>query len=51
MEDVIKDILKMGKCMAKDILYGLMEENMKVNITTILNMGKENLDGQTDQNI
>lgn len=37
--------------MVKDILNGLMAENMKVNIITILNMEKENLDGQMDQNI
>jgi hypothetical protein len=38
MEDIMRDIGKIVKCMVKVHIYGLMEENLKENLKMIKKM-------------
>ncbi len=41
MENIIKENLKMIKKMDMELMYGLMEKNMKVNFQKVYNMAKD----------
>lgn len=51
MEEVIKGIGGMEKCMGKVFIFGKMGEGMKVNIKTTKNMVKENTIGLMAKNL